>query len=74
MAADLIVTLDVSVLQRAELGLMLRRIHLCQRDGLQLQHDELLTGVGGDVTGVTLRAAVLHVWAAHSLQTQHAQG
>lgn len=46
---------------------MLKQIHRCQWDSLQLQHDELLTGVRGDVTGVTLWAAVLLIWAAHSI-------
>lgn len=67
-AAGLIVTLDFA---DTGLWMMLRQKHRCQWETLQLQHDDLLTGVGGDVTGVTLRAAVLLIWAAHSLQTQH---
>lgn len=66
-AAGRVVTLDVP-----ELRSMLKQIHRRHRDRVQLQSDELLTGVGGKVAGVTTWAAVLLIWAAHSLQTQHA--
>lgn len=69
LAARLVVTLDVMVCAGIGLRLVLGQIDRRQRDGLHLQHDDLLAGVGGDVAGVALRAAVLHVWAAHTLHT-----
>lgn len=44
---------------------MLGQVDRRQRDGLQLQHDDLLTRLGADVAAVALRAAVLLVRAAH---------
>lgn len=67
LAGGVVVTVDVRLLHRPELGMMLRPVDGRQWDGLQLQHDELVTGPGADVAAVALRAAVLLIWAAHGV-------
>lgn len=69
-AAVSIASLDV---RGVELRRALGRVDLCEGHVLQPPQQHLLTGHGGHVAGVALRAAVLLIWAAHGLRTQQQQ-